>query len=70
MECDQEASIRAAALALGFEAVGFTALRPSDHAAFYEAWIAAGRHGSMSYLSRADAVQARTDPRAAWPEMR
>ena len=62
--------LKAQAIALGFEAAGVAALRPSDHAALYRAWIAAGRHGSMEYLARADAVEARLDPRARWPELR
>ena len=62
--------LKAQAIALGFEAAGVAALRPSDHAALYRAWIAAGRHGSMEYLARADAVEARLDPRTRWPELR
>lgn len=58
------------AVALGFEAAGVAELRPSDHAALYRAWIAAGRHGSMEYLARADAVEARLDPRTRWPQLR
>jgi len=62
--------IRNRAQELGFESVGFTALRPSDHAAVYRAWIAAGRHGEMDYLARADAVEARLDPQQKWPELK
>ena len=62
--------IRSAALELGFDAAGIAPVTPSEHAAFYRSWVAAGRHGSMSYLSRADAVRARTDPPAAWPGVR
>jgi len=64
------ARIRHRAHELGFESVGFTALRPSDHAAVYRAWIAAGRHGEMGYLARADAVDARLDPQQKWPELK
>lgn len=64
------ARIRHRAQELGFESVGFTALRPSDHAAVYRAWIAAGRHGEMGYLARADAVDARLDPQQKWPELK
>jgi epoxyqueuosine reductase len=57
------AAIRAEALRLGFDAVGIAAVRPSDHAAFYRAWLDAGHHGSMTYLAREDAVERRLDPR-------
>jgi epoxyqueuosine reductase len=62
--------IRESAFALGFDAVGLTTLEPSEHAAFYREWVRAGRHGSMSYLSREDAVRARTSPHEAWPGVR
>ncbi len=62
--------IRARAHELGFEAVGFARLRPSDHDAVYRAWIAAGNHGTMDYLARPDAVEARLDPQQRWPELR
>jgi epoxyqueuosine reductase len=52
-------ALRREALRLGFDAVGVTEVRPSDHAAFYRAWIEAGRHGSMEYLAREDAVERR-----------
>jgi epoxyqueuosine reductase len=58
------------ALDLGFDAAGVVRLQPSEHAAFYRAWLAAGRHGTMGYLERADAVARRLDPHAAWPELR
>jgi epoxyqueuosine reductase len=56
-------AVRAAALRLGFDAVGIAPVRDSDHAAFYQAWLAAGRHGSMEYLARPDAVERRLQPR-------
>jgi epoxyqueuosine reductase len=56
------AAIKAEALRLGFDAVGIATVRPSDHAAFYRAWLAAGHHGSMAYLARKDAVERRLDP--------
>lgn len=62
--------IKAKAHELGFESVGIAALVPSDHAAVYRAWIAAGRHGTMDYLARADAVEARLDPTSRWPVLR
>jgi epoxyqueuosine reductase len=54
--------LRREAQRLGFDAVGVTDVRPSDHARFYRAWIGAGRHGSMEYLAREDAVAQRLRP--------
>ncbi len=62
--------IRQEARRLGFEHVGLAPLRPSDHAAFYRRWIEEGRHGSMEYLARDDAVEARLEPAKRWPELR
>jgi epoxyqueuosine reductase len=56
------AFVRATALDIGFDMVGIADVRPSDHAAFYRAWIGAGRHGSMSYLAREDAMERRLQP--------
>jgi epoxyqueuosine reductase len=56
------ASLKAAARSIGFDAVGIAEVRPSDHADLYRAWIADGRHGSMHYLAREDAVERRLDP--------
>jgi epoxyqueuosine reductase len=54
--------IKAEALRLGFDLAGITDVRPSENARFYRDWIAAGRHGSMSYLAREDAVTRRLAP--------
>ncbi|HSJ26310.1 MAG TPA: tRNA epoxyqueuosine(34) reductase QueG [Longimicrobiales bacterium] len=54
--------LKAQARRLGFELVGVTDVRPSDHSAFYRSWIAAGRHGTMAYLAREDAVARRLAP--------
>jgi epoxyqueuosine reductase len=56
------AALKAEALRLGFDAAGIADVRPSDHAAFYRAWLDAGRHGSMEYLAREDAVRRRLTP--------
>jgi epoxyqueuosine reductase len=56
------ARVKAEALRLGFDAVGVADVRASDHAAFYGAWLRAGRHGSMEYLAREDAVERRLRP--------
>ena len=55
-------AIKAEALRLGFDLVGVAPVRASDHAAFYQSWLAAGRHGEMSYLARPDAVHNRLQP--------
>jgi len=55
-------AIKAEAIRLGFDLVGVAPVRPSEHERLYHAWIAAGRHGEMSYLARADAVQNRLQP--------
>ncbi|HSJ08093.1 MAG TPA: tRNA epoxyqueuosine(34) reductase QueG, partial [Longimicrobiales bacterium] len=54
--------MKAEALRLGFDMAGIAEVRESDHAAFYEAWLRAGYHGSMSYLAREDAVERRLRP--------
>lgn len=64
------AGIVAEARRLGFDLVGITTLRESDHGAFFRAWLDAGRHGEMTWLARPDAVERRLDPRSAWPELR
>lgn len=55
-------AIKAEAVRLGFDLVGVAPVRPSDHERLYREWIAAGRHGEMSYLARPDAVQHRLHP--------
>jgi epoxyqueuosine reductase len=55
-------AIKKEAARLGFELTGIAPLRASDHQQLYRAWIAAGRHGEMNYLARADAVQQRLHP--------
>jgi epoxyqueuosine reductase len=67
---DLVAAIRKEARRLGFEAAGIAAVGPSDHEAFYRAWLAAGRHGAMHYLARDDAVAARVHPESRWPDVR
>ena len=62
--------VRAECARLGFDLTGFTDLRASDHAAFLQSWLAAGRHGDMSYLAREDAVARRVRPDIAYPELR
>jgi hypothetical protein len=52
----------------GFALAGIAAAMPSRRAAEYRAWIAAARHGGMSYL--AESVEARLDPRVLLPGAR
>jgi epoxyqueuosine reductase len=70
MENGLETLIRTEADRLGFDMVGIAPVLPSEHAAYYEAWLAAGHHGEMSYLSREDAVERRVRPQDAWPTLR
>ena len=61
--------IRARALALGFDAVGFAPARLSDAAkAGLKGFIEAGYCGDMGWL--ADKAERRRDPQALWPEAR
>ncbi|MEX2611164.1 MAG: tRNA epoxyqueuosine(34) reductase QueG, partial [Gemmatimonadota bacterium] len=64
------ARVKAEALRLGFDAAGVAPIRASDHAAFYQAWIEDGRHGTMAYLARPDAVERRCHPERAWHGVR
>ncbi len=64
---EAQAAIRARALAIGFDAVGFAraALAPEARARLAQ-FLADGHHGSMGWMeARADQ---RGDPRALWPE--
>ena len=62
--------VREHAAELGFDAVGITPLRASDHAALYRAWLDAGHHGEMTYLAREDAVARRLDPVTGFPGLK
>ena len=66
---DEKGAIRARALALGFDAVGFApaSLSP-DARARLGAFLAAGQHGDMGWL--ADRVEQRGHPQALWAEAR
>ena len=64
------ADVRAECVRLGFDLVGLTDVRASDHEAFLRSWLEAGRHGTMAYLSREDAVDRRVSPDTAHPELR
>src|SRR3989442_1391888 len=61
----REATIAAAARALGFSRAGTAPLAPAPGGPFLQAWLAEGRAGEMGYLARRTAE--RIDPRAARP---
>ncbi len=52
MPPDVRTAIRERARALGFDACRFTTAEPPDHAAEFQRWLAAGRHGEMGYLEK------------------
>lgn len=56
------ADLRARAIALGFDAVGIAAVDPLEAREHYEAWLAAGRHGGMSWLASTKHRQRRAEP--------
>jgi len=69
MAADRKAAIRARALALGFDAVGFAAADLSDQARRnLAAYLAKGYHGDMGWL--AGTAARRGDPRVLWPAAR
>ncbi|MDY0885347.1 tRNA epoxyqueuosine(34) reductase QueG [Dongia soli] len=64
---DPRAEIRAEALALGFDAIGFAHAELAEATrAELAAFIAEGRHGDMGWL--ADKADRRGDPKELWPE--
>jgi epoxyqueuosine reductase len=63
----QVEAIRAEALRLGFDTIGFTeALLPEAVRARLDAFLEAGLHGTMGWL--ADRAAQRAQPRSLWPE--
>jgi epoxyqueuosine reductase len=54
--------LRARATQLGFEAVGIATVEPLEAREHYEAWLAAGRHGGMSWLASDAHRRRRSDP--------
>ncbi|MBI3507834.1 MAG: tRNA epoxyqueuosine(34) reductase QueG [Proteobacteria bacterium] len=66
---DPKDAIRAHALGLGFDAVGFAPAAASDQAkAGLRAFLAAGMQGDMGWM--AANADRRADPQALWPEAR
>lgn len=61
--------IRAKALELGFDAVGFaSAVADPSWRAALDQYVAEGRHGQMGWM--AERMDHRTDPRALWADVR
>ena len=55
---------------LGFQLFGVTTPDPPPHFDVFSAWLEAGRHGEMAYLSSERSRQRRADPRQIMPECR
>jgi epoxyqueuosine reductase len=64
------AHIVAEARALGFGRVGLSPIAPAARHHLYSDWLAAGRHGEMSYLATPEAELARRDARSLLGEAR
>ena len=66
---DLRAAIRAKALELGFDAVGFArAELAAETRAHLTAFLAQGHHGDMGWMP--EKADRRGDPQALWPEAR
>jgi len=52
-------ALKAEARRRGFALAGIAAPTPSEHLEHYRDWVAAGMHGDMGYLARADAIRRR-----------
>ncbi len=59
---------KARALGLGFDLVGITSADPPAHLDVFDRWLAAGRHGNMTYMSEERSRRRRADPREILPE--
>ncbi len=58
-------AVRACALSLGFDLVGFAPVLTPAHALFFRKWLEQGFHGEMAYLART--ADARCDPQQVLP---
>jgi len=65
-----EEMIKAEALSLGFALCGFSSAETPPHYETFLAWIEAGHHAGMEYMSRPNAIEARYDPAKLLPECR
>lgn len=63
-----EPLIKEEARRLGFVLAGVTVPDPPEHVRVLEAWLAEGRHGTMSYMSDERSRHSRADPRRLMPE--
>jgi len=70
MAAGAASDIKARALALGFEAAGVAAVGPLEAEERYEAWLAAGYHGGMTWLESARHRARRADPTKILPGLR
>lgn len=61
-------SIKEHAYHLGFSLVGVTTCDPLPHAHVFEAWLAYGRHGEMTYLNTPRSLVCRARPDEILPE--
>jgi epoxyqueuosine reductase len=64
------ARLKAHGRALGFAMLGVTPALPSPRLDAYLRWIAAGYHGTMAYMARADRVARRRDLNVILPNVR
>jgi epoxyqueuosine reductase len=67
-ECERAGQVRAAARALGFDAVGIAPADPPPHAGFLREWLARGFAGEMAWIARR--AEQREDPRRVLPGAR
>jgi epoxyqueuosine reductase len=65
---DYRDDIRSELFQLGFHKVGFAIPDRPPHFDTYRAWVEAGRHGEMAYLSSQQALERRENPRTVMPE--
>jgi epoxyqueuosine reductase len=63
-----EQLIKEEARRLGFILAGVTVPNAPEHVSVLEAWLADGRHGTMSYMSDERSRMCRADPRRLMPE--
>ncbi|MFN4241992.1 MAG: tRNA epoxyqueuosine(34) reductase QueG [Tepidisphaerales bacterium] len=61
-------ALHARATALGFDLFGIAPAHDSEYAAYFRAWLAAGRHGQMEYLARR--LAERVSPQTYFPGCR
>ncbi|RPI50078.1 MAG: DUF1730 domain-containing protein, partial [Chloroflexi bacterium] len=70
IEGDWTSAVEGLAQEVGLDLVGIVPVESPVTFERYEEWLAAGYHGEMAYLARADAVERRRDPARILPEAR